>query len=39
MAGESAPNSYTDKLGENFKKSHPEVYKAGKLKKAQLEYN
>lgn len=39
MANPSVPNSYAEKLGENFKKSHPEVYKAGKLKKAQLEYN
>jgi len=39
MSSVSVPGSYANKLGENFKNSHPEVYKAGKLKKAQLEYN
>ncbi len=38
MAGESGPNTYAGKHVDNFKKSHPEIFKAGKLKKAQLEY-
>ena len=38
MGGESGPNTYAEKHVDNFKKSHPEIFKAGKLKKAQLEY-
>lgn len=34
---ESDHTSYIAKLGKNFDKSHPEVYKAGKLKKAKME--
>jgi len=36
MNEEVTHNSYKDKLGENFKSGHPEVFKAGKLKKARL---
>ncbi len=32
-------DAFKEKLGMNFEKSHPEVYKAGKLKKAKLLYN
>ncbi len=38
MAGESGPNSYASKHDDNFKKSHPEIYKSGKLRKAELYY-
>lgn len=34
---EADHTSYIKKLGTNFDKSHPEVYKAGKLKKARME--
>jgi hypothetical protein len=35
---EADPEAYIKKLGANFEKSHPEVYKAGVLKRAQLMY-
>ena len=34
--GEPDPEAYIKKLGQNFEKSHPEVYKAGVLKRALL---
>jgi hypothetical protein len=34
---EADHTSYITKLGRNFDKSHPEVFKAGKLKKAKME--
>ena len=33
---ESDHRSYVEKHGSNFTKTHPEVFKAGKLKKAKL---
>ena len=35
---EANQNTYCEKLGVNFEKSHPEVFKSGKLKKAKLMY-
>jgi hypothetical protein len=35
---EPDPEVYVQKLGKNFEKSHPEVYKAGVLKRALLLY-
>ena len=35
-AVEANQNTYNEKLGVNFEKSHPEVFKSGKLKKAKL---
>lgn len=35
MAVESDHKTYVEKHGPNLQKSHPEVYKAGKLKKAK----
>jgi hypothetical protein len=32
------PDAFFLKLGKNFEKSHPEVYKAGVLKRAKLKY-
>jgi hypothetical protein len=34
---ESDHTSYFKKHGDNFTKTHPEVFKSGKLKKARLE--
>lgn len=36
--GEPDPEAFVKKLGQNFEKSHPEVYKAGVLKRAVLMY-
>ena len=33
---EVSDKTFVDKLGNNFEKLHPEVFKAGKLKKAKL---
>lgn len=33
------PDAFFIKLGKNFEKSHPEVYKAGVLKRARLKYS
>lgn len=38
LTSEPDPEAYFKKLGKNFEKSHPEVYKAGVLKKAKLLY-
>lgn len=38
LLDEPDPEAYIKKLGSNFEKSHPEVYKAGVLKRAQLMY-
>lgn len=35
---EPEPEAYFSKLGKNFETSHPEVYKAGVLKRAKLKY-
>jgi hypothetical protein len=35
---EPDPEAYFTKLGKNFESSHPEVYKAGVLKRARLKY-
>jgi len=35
---EPDPEAYFNKLGKNFETSHPEVYKAGVLKRARLKY-
>jgi hypothetical protein len=35
---EPDPEAYFKKLGKNFESSHPEVYKAGVLKRAKLKY-
>jgi len=35
---EPDPEAYVKKLGNNFEKSHPEVYKVGVLKRAKLMY-
>jgi hypothetical protein len=34
---ESDHTTYFNKHGDNFTKTHPEVFKSGKLKKAKLE--
>lgn len=31
-------NTYSEKMGADFVKAHPEVFKSGKLKKARLYY-
>jgi len=36
---EPDPEAYFTKLGKNFESSHPEVYKAGILKRAKLKYS
>ena len=36
LLDEPDPEAFVKKLGQNFEKSHPEVYKAGVLKRAQL---
>lgn len=36
---EPDPEAYFTKLGKNFETSHPEVYKAGVLKRAKLTYS
>lgn len=36
---EPDPDAYYNKLGKNFEQSHPEVYKAGILKRAKLKYS
>ncbi len=38
LLDEPDPEGYVKKLGDNFSKSHPEVYKAGILKRAMLMY-
>ena len=38
IENEPDPEAYFKKLGKNFETSHPEVYKAGVLKRAKLEY-
>lgn len=38
LLDEPDPEAYMKKLGQNFEKSHPEVYKAGVLKRAKLMY-
>lgn len=38
LLDEPDPEAYVKKLGQNFEKSHPEVFKAGVLKRAQLMY-
>lgn len=35
---EPEPDAFFLKLGKNFERSHPEVYKAGVLKRARLKY-
>ena len=35
---EPDPESYFKKLGKNFESSHPEVYKAGILKRALMKF-
>jgi hypothetical protein len=35
---EPDPEAYFKKLGKNFETSHPEVYKAGVLKRAKLKF-
>lgn len=34
LLDEADPEAFVKKLGQNFEKSHPEVYKAGVLKRA-----
>jgi len=36
---EPEPDAFFLKLGKNFERSHPEVYKAGVLKRAKLKYS
>lgn len=36
---EPDPESYFQKLGKNFETSHPEVYKAGVLKRAKFKFD
>ena len=36
---EPDPEAYFNKLGKNFETSHPEVYKAGVLKRSKLKYS
>ena len=38
MTQEAVPGEFFDRLGENFCKSEPAIYKRGKLKKAKLCY-
>lgn len=38
LIDEADPELFVKKLGQNFEKSHPEVYKAGVLKRAKLMY-
>ncbi len=38
MAGERGPNTYAEKHVNNFKRFHPDIFKASKLKNAQLKY-
>lgn len=38
LLNEPDPEAYFNKLGKNFEQSHPEVYKAGVLKRAKLKY-
>lgn len=35
---EPDPDAYFTKMGKNFETSHPEVYKAGVIKRAKLKY-
>lgn len=35
---EAVPGEYFDRLGENFCKAEPAIYKRGKLKKAKLQW-